>query len=185
MAAVLGAGAEVHDTRVNSLHRHASETGHLNSCCVAQSNTGDCGLCRVKHVHGTGSRQRTSDNSDSLSHLLGLSVTLVISVSDAATSRRASCDSVRGRPARDGVPPTPPPRGPSIRSDYITRDSSDVMPPYNQWCQQLDGALGSLGRAFEHGVLVCFWMHHIAATETLLSCQRSSQKTTLPPSEPP
>ena len=49
-------------------------------------------------------------------HLLGLSVTLVISVSDAATSRRASCDSVRGRPARDGVPPTPPPRGPSNRS---------------------------------------------------------------------
>ncbi len=51
-----------------------------------------------------------------VARLLGFSVTLVISVSDAATSRRASCDSVRGRPARDGAPVTPPPRGPSIRS---------------------------------------------------------------------
>ena len=48
--------------------------------------------------------------------LLGCSVTLVISVSDAATSRSASCESVRARPARDGAPFTPPPRGPSIRS---------------------------------------------------------------------
>ena len=57
-------------------------------------------------------RPRPADSE----HLLGLSVTLVISVSDAATSRSASCDSVRGRPTREGVPPTPPPRGPSIRS---------------------------------------------------------------------
>ena len=95
------------ELRLVALRRRASQEGLINITRAQADNT--------------------SVGLEPLRHLLGLSVTLVISVSDAATSRRASCDSVRGRPARDGVPPTPPPRGPSIRSDCIIQDGSVII----------------------------------------------------------